>query len=36
MLTQARLEDAAGAAYDWNAVQMFGEFAKTNGAVYVL
>jgi hypothetical protein len=29
-------EDAAGAAYDWNAVQMFGEFAKTNGAVYIL
>lgn len=29
-------EDAAGAAYDWQAVQMFGEFAKTNGAVFIL
>jgi hypothetical protein len=29
-------EDAAGAAYDWNAFQMFGEFAKLNGDVFVI
>lgn len=29
-------EDVAGAAYDWNAAMMFGEFAKTNGAVIIL
>jgi hypothetical protein len=29
-------EAAAGAAYDWNAFHMFGQFAKLNGEVFVL